>query len=83
MSLSKGIGVEFTFDVGVSKVDGVPPEQNTKRASVKTMVIRLLNEPRQCAQYVVTNLRPLGLGYVGVKDDLTFILAPYWHMAYL
>ena len=35
---------------------------------ITTMVIRLLDNCTRCAQSVVADLQPLGLGYVGVGD---------------
>ena len=35
---------------------------------ITTMVIRLLHNPTRCAQCVVADVQPLGLGYVGVGD---------------
>ena len=35
---------------------------------ITTMVIRLIDDPTRCAQSVVADLQPLGLGYAGVGD---------------
>ena len=49
---------------------------------INTMVIRPLDDPTRCAQSVVADLQPLGLGYMGVGDGLSwqpahwFLLAP-------
>ena len=37
---------------------------------ITAMVIRPLDDPTWCAQPVVADLRPLGLGDVGVRDKL-------------
>ena len=52
---------------------------NSKHKVVTTMVIMPLDEPTRCAQSVVADLRPFGLGYVEVWDEPAhvFLLGPH------
>ena len=71
-------------------IEGVSEKTTFCNKVITTMVIRPLDDPTWCAQSVVTDLRPLGLGYVWCRGrarstacrwvPISFLLT---HMVYL